>query len=148
MFELAKEKCLSETIISKKDAVQYFNEKGDEYKLELLEGLEDGQITFYTQGQFNDLCRGPHIPTLPISKRSNLMSLAGALLAGDEKRKQLTVFMVSLFPKQKIDVILFRTPVVQKRDHRKPWLRAGTIMFSEKVGQRIASSGFPKGTTS
>ena len=76
--------------ISKTDAIAYFTEKGDEYKLELLEGLSDGSITFYSQGNFTDLCKGPHIPQTGFIKSVKLLSVAGAYWRGDEKRKQMT----------------------------------------------------------
>ncbi|MGB2734500.1 MAG: TGS domain-containing protein, partial [Saprospiraceae bacterium] len=87
--------------ISKADAIAYFKEKNDEYKLELLEDLEDGQITFYSQGNFTDLCRGPHIPDTGFIKAVKLTALAGAYWRGDEKRKQLTRIYGITFPKQK-----------------------------------------------
>ncbi len=98
MLALAKDK--NEFVrndMSKADAVAYFTEKGDEYKLELIDGLEDGTITLYTQGNFTDLCRGPHIPNTGVIKAVKMLSVAGAYWRGDEKRKQLTDFMESLF---------------------------------------------------
>ena len=100
IMELAKLK--SEFIrkeVSKKDAVAYFQEKGDEYKLDLLEGLEDGSITFYEQGNFTDLCRGPHIPNTGFIKAVKLTNIAGAYWRGDEKRKMLTRIYGVTFPK-------------------------------------------------
>src|SRR5690606_24214467 len=102
MLELAKQK--NEYIrkaVSKKEAIEYFGNKGDEYKLDLLEGLEDGSITFYSQGNFVDLCRGPHIPNTGFIKAVKLMNVAGAYWRGDEKRKQLTRIYAVTFPKQK-----------------------------------------------
>ena len=147
MLELAKEKNVYQRqSISKKDAVQYFNEKGDEYKLELLEGLEDGQITFYTQGQFTDLCRGPHIPDTSYIKAVKLMSLAGAYWRGDEKRKQLTRIYGITFPKQKeLTEYLELLEEAKKRDHRKLGAELELFMFSEKVGQGLPI-WLPKGT--
>src|SRR6202022_1361477 len=87
--------------IAKADAIKYFAAKGDEYKLDLLQGLQDGNITFYTQGDFTDLCRGPHIPNTGFIKAVKLTNIAGAYWKGDEKNKQLTrVYGVS-FPSQK-----------------------------------------------
>ena len=100
ILELARQKEVFERkAISKADAVAYFNEKGDEYKLDLLEGLEDGKITFYTQGAFTDLCRGPHIPNTGFVKAVKLMNVAGAYWRGDETRKQLTRIYGVTFPK-------------------------------------------------
>jgi len=87
--------------ISKKDAVQYFTLKNDEYKLELLEGLSDGDITFYSQGNFTDLCKGPHIPSTSFIKAVKVLSVAGAYWRGDEKRKQMTRIYAITFPKAK-----------------------------------------------
>jgi threonyl-tRNA synthetase len=87
--------------VSKADAIKYFTEKGDEYKLELIEGLNDGEITFYSQGNFTDLCRGPHIPDTSFIKAAKVLSVAGAYWRGDEKRKQLTRLYAITFPKQK-----------------------------------------------
>lgn len=91
IIELAKQKeVFVRESVSKSDAVKYFTEKGDEYKLDLIDGLEDGKITFYTQGQFTDLCRGPHIPNTGFIKAVKLMNVAGAYWRGDETKKQLT----------------------------------------------------------
>ena len=101
MLELAKTK--SEYIrkeISKSEAIQYFTEKGDPYKLELIEALQDGEITFYTQGNFTDLCRGPHIPHTGFIKAAKLLNVAGAYWRGDEKNKMLTRVYAITFPKQ------------------------------------------------
>ena len=101
MKELAKERnSFVRQEISKSDAIAYFTEKADPYKLELLEGLEDGTITFYTQGNFTDLCRGPHIPDTGFIKAVKLTSIAGAYWKGDEKNKQLTRIYGITFPKQ------------------------------------------------
>ena len=106
--------------ISKNDAIKYFEEKGDEYKLDLLSGLEDGNITFYTQGQFTDLCRGPHIPTTGLIKGIKLTSIAGAYWKGDEKNKMLTRIYGITFPNQKeLDKYLVFLEEAKKRDHRK-----------------------------
>ena len=102
MIELARQKNTFERIaISKKEAVSYFQEKEDEYKLELLEELEDGEITFYKQGEFTDLCRGPHIPHTGHIKALKLLKTAGAYWRGDEKNKQLTRIYGISFPKNK-----------------------------------------------
>ncbi|HEY0894932.1 MAG TPA: TGS domain-containing protein, partial [Sphingobacteriaceae bacterium] len=100
MIELAKAK--SEYVrqpVSKEEAVRYFTEKGDEYKLDLIRDLPDGSITFYTQGNFTDLCRGPHIPNTGFIKAVKLMNVAGAYWRGDESRKQLTRIYGVTFPK-------------------------------------------------
>lgn len=121
--------------ISKSDAIAYFEEKGDEYKLELLEGLDDGSITFYNQGNFTDLCRGPHIPNTGSIKAIKLMSLAGAYWRGDETRKQMTRIYAVSFPKQKeLTQYLEMLEEAKKRDHRKLGQELELFMFSEKVG--------------
>jgi len=121
--------------ISKSDAIAYFEEKGDEYKLELLEGLDDGSITFYNQGNFTDLCRGPHIPNTGRIKAIKLMSLAGAYWRGDETRKQMTRIYAVTFPKQKeLTQYLEMLEEAKKRDHRKLGQELELFMFSEKVG--------------
>lgn len=121
--------------ISKKDAVSYFFEKGDEYKLDLLHNLNDGEITFYTQGEFTDLCRGPHIPHTGLIKAIKLTSVAGAYWKGDEKNKQLTrVYGVS-FPNQKeLDEHLLMLEEAKKRDHRKLGKELGIFTFDDDVG--------------
>jgi len=102
MLELARQKNeFLRKLISKQDAVKYFDEKGDEYKLELIENLKDGEITFYTQGNFTDLCKGPHIPNTGFIKAVKILNIAGAYWRGDEKRKQLTRLYGISFPKQK-----------------------------------------------
>jgi len=136
MKELASKKLTFERKeVSKADAIQYFTEKGDEYKLELLEGLPDGEITFYTQGNFTDLCRGPHIPDTSFIKASKVMSVAGAYWRGDEKRKQLTRLYAITFPKQKeLDEYLVLLEEAKKRDHRKLGKEMDLFTFSERVG--------------
>lgn len=121
--------------ISKPDAVKYFSEKGDEYKLDLLQNLEDGGITFYTQGGFTDLCRGPHIPNTGFIKAFKLTSIAGAYWKGDEKNKQLTrVYGVS-FPNQKeLDEYLLMLEEAKKRDHRKLGKELGIYTTNDDVG--------------
>ncbi|MBK8339479.1 MAG: threonine--tRNA ligase [Flavobacteriales bacterium] len=121
--------------VSKADAITYFTEKGDEYKLELIEGLLDGQITFYTQGNFTDLCRGPHIPDTSGIKAMKVLSLAGAYWRGDEKRKQLTRLYAITFPKQKeLEEYLALLEEAKKRDHRKLGKELDLFTFSERVG--------------
>src|ERR1700712_4177892 len=136
MTELAKNNSVYQRKeVSKKDAVQYFTEKGDEYKLELLEGLNDGEITFYTQGNFTDLCRGPHIPNTGFIKAVKLTSIAGAYWRGDEKRKMLTRIYGVTFPNQKeLDEYILLLEEAKKRDHRKLGKELELFTFSEKVG--------------
>jgi threonyl-tRNA synthetase len=121
--------------ISKNDAVKYFTEKNDEYKLDLLQGLKDGEITFYTQGNFTDLCRGPHIPETGLIKALKLTNVAGAYWKGDEKNKMLTrVYGVS-FPNQKeLDEYLNMLEEAKKRDHRKLGKEMGIFTFDDQVG--------------
>ncbi|MFT7281983.1 MAG: threonyl-tRNA synthetase, partial [Cyclobacteriaceae bacterium] len=121
MLELARTKNIFDRKeISKPDAIKYFEEKGDEYKLELLEGLSDGEITFYTQGNFTDLCRGPHIPHTGFIKAVKILSIAGAYWRGDEKRKQLTRLYGITFLKQKeLKEHLELLEEAKRRDHRK-----------------------------
>ncbi|MEO8820237.1 MAG: threonine--tRNA ligase [Ginsengibacter sp.] len=121
--------------ISKADAVKYFEEKGDEYKLDLLSKLEDGNITFYSQGNFTDLCRGPHIPSTGFIKGIKLTSIAGAYWKGDEKNKMLTRIYGVTFPNQKeLDEYLVFLEEAKKRDHRKIGKELELFTFSEKVG--------------
>ncbi len=121
--------------VSKSEAVAYFTGKGDEYKLELIDGLTDGEITFYQQGTFVDLCRGPHIPDTSSIKAMKVMSVAGAYWRGDEKRKQLTRIYAITFPKQKeLDEYLVLLEEAKKRDHRKLGKELDLFTFSEKVG--------------
>lgn len=124
--------------ISKADAIEYFTEKGDEYKLELIDGLNDGDITFYTQGNFTDLCRGPHIPHTGYIKAIKLMSIAGAYWRGDENRQQLTRIYGITFPKQKeLTEYLEMLEEAKKRDHRKLGKELGLFTFSQRVGQGL-----------
>jgi len=121
--------------ISKADAIKYFEEKGDEYKLDLLSGLEDGSITFYTQGEFTDLCRGPHIPSTGSIKGIKLTGIAGAYWKGDERNKMLTRIYGVTFPSQKeLDEYLVFLEEAKKRDHRKLGKELELFTFSEKVG--------------
>jgi threonyl-tRNA synthetase len=136
MAELARQ---NETFrrkeISKADAIRYFSEKGDEYKLDLLENLQDGNITFYTQGNFTDLCRGPHIPHTGFIKAVRLTNIAGAYWKGDEKNKQLTRIYGVTFPSQKeLDEYLALLEEAKKRDHRKLGKELGIFTFDEQVG--------------
>jgi len=132
--------------VSKSDAISYFTQKADEYKLELLEGLQDGNITFYTQGNFTDLCRGPHIPDTSSIKAVKLTNLAGAYWRGDEKRKQMTRIYGITFPKAKeLTEYLELIEEAKKRDHRKLGAELELFMFSEKVGQGLPM-WLPKGT--
>ena len=136
MAELSKKN--SEFIrksVSKQDAINYFTEKGDEYKLDLLQGLTDGEITFYTQGDFTDLCRGPHIPHTGLIKAIKLTSVAGAYWKGDEKNKQLTRIYGVSFPSQKeLDEHLQMLEEAKKRDHRKLGKELGIFTFDDDVG--------------
>ncbi len=147
VLELAREKAtFIRTEVSKADAIKYFTEKGDEYKLELIDGLEDGQITFYQQGNFTDLCKGPHIPSTETIKAMKITNLAGAYWRGDDKRKQLTRVYAITFPKQKeLDEYLHMIEEAKKRDHRKLGQELELFMFSEKVGQGLPI-WLPKGT--
>ncbi len=121
--------------ISKNDAIEYFKGKGDEYKLDLLEGLNDGEITFYTQGGFTDLCRGPHIPHTSHIKAIKLLSIAGAYWKGDEKNKQLTRIYGVTFPKQEqLDEHLVMLEEAKKRDHRKLGKELELFTFDDDVG--------------
>jgi threonyl-tRNA synthetase len=139
IMELAKAK--SEFIrkeISKTDAINYFQAKGDEYKLDLLESLTDGQITFYEQGNFTDLCRGPHIPNTGFVKAVKLMSVAGAYWRGNEKNKQLTRIYAVTFPKlSELTAYLELLEEAKKRDHRKLGKELELFAFSEKVGMGL-----------
>ena len=132
--------------ISKKDAVQYFTLKNDEYTLELLEGLSDGDITFYSQGNFTDLCKGPHIPSTSFIKAVKVLSVAGAYWRGDEKRKQMTRIYAITFPKAKeLEEYLTLLEESKKRDHRKLGKELELFAFSEKVGLGLPL-WLPKGT--
>jgi threonyl-tRNA synthetase len=139
MLELARQK--NEYVrksISKADAIAYFEDKGDPYKIDLLENLADGTITFYTQGGFTDLCRGPHIPNTSFIKAAKLMNVAGAYWRGDEKNKQLTRIYAITFPKQKeLEEYLTLLEEAKKRDHRKLGKELELFAFSEKVGQGL-----------
>jgi threonyl-tRNA synthetase len=124
--------------VSKKEALEYFKQKDDEYKLELIDGLEDGEITFYKQGGFVDLCRGPHIPSTKYIKAVKLLSIAGAYWRGDESKKQLTRIYGITFPKQEeLDHHLQMLEEAKKRDHRKLGKELGLFMFSQNVGSGL-----------
>lgn len=139
MIELARQKneYLREEI-SKANAHQFFEEKGDEYKLDLIKDLQDGTITFYKQGNFTDLCRGPHIPNTGFIKAIKLLNVAGAYWRGDESRKQLTRIYGITFPKQKeLTEYLHMLEEAKKRDHRKLGKELDLFAFSEKVGMGL-----------
>jgi threonyl-tRNA synthetase len=136
MTELARQNEVFERKeIGKADAVSYFEKKGDEYKLDLLQNLKDGEITFYTQGHFTDLCRGPHIPNTGFIKAIKLTNIAGAYWKGDEKNKQLTRIYGVTFPAQKeLDEYLLMLEEAKKRDHRKLGKELGIFTFDDEVG--------------
>jgi threonyl-tRNA synthetase len=124
--------------ISKADAIAFFTEKGDEYKLDLLKDLTDGTITLYEQGKFTDLCRGPHIPHTGFIKAAKVMSIAGAYWRGDESKKQLTRIYGITFPKDKeLKEYLVLLEEAKKRDHRKLGKELELFTFSEKVGMGL-----------
>jgi threonyl-tRNA synthetase len=139
MKELAKTNSVYQRAdVAKDKAIEYFTEKGDQYKLELLEGLADGTITFYTQGNFTDLCRGPHIPSTGAIKAVKLTNIAGAYWRGSEKNKMLTRIYGITFPQQKeLEEYLALIEEAKKRDHRKLGKELGLFTFSEKVGSGL-----------
>ena len=147
MVELAKtNNAFVRSDVSKKEAIEYFTKKGDEYKLELIDGLADGSITFYKQGNFVDLCRGPHIPTTGPIKAIKLLSVAGAYWRGNEKNKMLKRIYGITFPKQKeLEEYLHMLEEAKKRDHRKLGKELELFAFSEKVGMGLPL-WLPKGT--
>jgi len=147
MVELARQKnAYIREEISRQDAINYYENKGDEYKLDLLERLEDGTITFYKQGQFTDLCRGPHIPHTGFVKAVKLLNIAGAYWRGDEKNKMLTRIYGITFPKAKeLKEYLEMLEEAKKRDHRKLGKELELFTFSEKVGMGLPL-WLPKGT--
>lgn len=136
MQELARKKqVFVRKEVTKSDAEKFFTTKGDEYKLELISDLTDGEITLYESGEFTDLCRGPHIPTTGFIKAIKLLSIAGAYWRGDEKRKQLTRIYGITFPKKKeLDEYLVMLEEAKKRDHRKLGKELELFTFSKKVG--------------
>jgi threonyl-tRNA synthetase len=139
MLELAREKSpFIRNSMSKEDAISYFKEKGDEYKLDLLDRLEDGTITTYTQGNFTDLCRGPHIPHTGFVKAAKITAIAGAYWKGDANNKQLTRVYAITFPKQKeLTAYLEMVEQAKARDHRKLGKELDLFHFSERVGQGL-----------
>ncbi len=147
MLELAKQKeIFDRKAVSKADALAYFEDKGDEYKLDLIKDLEDGKITFYSQGNFTDLCRGPHIPHTGFIKAVKLTNVAGAYWRGDETRKQLTRIYGVTFPKaSELTEYLKFIEEAKKRDHRKLGKELELFAFSEKVGMGLPL-WLPKGT--
>ncbi len=136
MKELAKKKStFNRSEVTKAEALAFFEEKGDEYKLDLIKDLEDGTITFYKVGEFTDLCRGPHIPHTGFVKAIKVLSTSGAYWRGDETRKQLTRIYGVTYPKQKeLTEYLEFLEEAKKRDHRKLGKELGLFTFSEKVG--------------
>jgi len=147
MVELAARKeLIVRTDVSKVDALKKFEEKGDEYKVELISDLADGTITLYSQGNFTDLCRGPHLPNTGEIKAIKLLSVAGAYWRGDEKRKMLTRIYGITFPKKKmLDEYLVLLEEAKKRDHRKIGKELELFMFSEMVGKGLPM-WLPRGT--
>ena len=139
MLELAREKqTFNRKEVSKTEAIQYFTDKDDEYKIELINDLEDGTITFYESGTFTDLCRGPHLPDTSVIKAVKLLNIAGAYWRGDENRKQLTRIYGITFPKQKeLTEYLILLEEAKKRDHRKLGKELELFTFSQKVGQGL-----------
>lgn len=132
--------------VPKAEAIAHFTEKGDEYKLDLLSNLNDGEITFYTQGNFTDLCRGPHIPGTGIIKAIKLTNIAGAYWKGDEKNKMLTRVYGITFPSQKeLDEHLAMLEEAKKRDHRKLGKELGIYTMDDDVGQGLIM-WMPNGT--
>ena len=147
IIELAREKNpFIRKEITKKEAIDFFKAKNNPYKLELLNELEDGTITFYNQGNFTDLCRGPHIPNTGYIKAVKLLSIAGAYWRGNENNKQLTRIYGITFEKQKdLNIFLEKLEEAKKRDHRKLGKELELFTFSEKVGQGLPL-WLPKGT--
>ena len=139
MLELAKQENRFERVeVSKAEAISFFTEKGDPYKLELIDGLEDGSITFYKQGNFTDLCRGPHLPDTGKIKAVKLLNTAGAYWRGNEKNKQLTRIYAVTFPSSKeLKEHLEKLEEAKKRDHRKLGKELELFTFSEKVGMGL-----------
>ena len=146
MIELSRNKeALVRSEVSKADALKTFTEKGDQYKVELITDLEDGTISFYTNGAFTDLCRGPHIPNTGYIKAIKLTSIAGAYWRGNEKNKMLTrIYGVSFPKKSMLDEHLAMLEEAKKRDHRKLGKDLELFMFSQRVGQGLPM-WLPKG---
>jgi len=136
MLELARQKnAFVRKDVSKSDAISYFTEKGDQYKLELINDLQDGEITFYTQGNFTDLCRGPHIPDTGFIKAVKLLNIAGAYWRGNENNPMLTRIYGITFPKQaELDAYLVLLEEAKKRDHRKLGKELELFTFDDEVG--------------
>lgn len=139
MIELARKSApFQRQDMAKEQAIAYFEQKGDPYKIELLQELEDGKITFYSQGNFTDLCKGPHIPHTGYIKAVKLMSIAGAYWRGDENNKQLTRIYAVTFPKDKeLKEYLYLLEEAKKRDHRKLGKELELFTFSDQVGQGL-----------
>ena len=139
MLELARTKeAVVRTEVAKAEALRTFTEKGDQYKVELIEALEDGTISFYTNGAFTDLCRGPHLPNTGLIKAINLTSVAGAYWRGDEKRQMLTrIYGISFPKKSMLDEYLAMMEEAKKRDHRKLGKELELFAFSQRVGQGL-----------
>lgn len=139
MMEFARQKQeFKRRNVSKDDALEYFRRKGDEYKVELINDLEDGSITFYESGQFTDLCRGPHLPNTSPIKAVKLLSTAGAYWRGDEKRKMLTRIYGITFPKaEMLAEFLNMLEEAKKRDHRKIGKELDLFHFSARVGNGL-----------
>ena len=139
MTELARSKEeVVRTEVAKDEALRTFTEKGDQYKVELIEALEDGTISFYTNGAFTDLCRGPHLPNTGIIKAIKLTSIAGAYWRGDEKRQMLTrIYGISFPKKSMLDEYLVMMEEAKKRDHRKLGKELELFAFSQRVGQGL-----------
>jgi threonyl-tRNA synthetase len=139
MVELAREKqAYQRRSVTKAEALSYFTTKNDEYKVELITDLQDGEITFYETGKFTDLCRGPHLPDTSPIKAVKLLNIAGAYWRGDEKRKMLTRIYGITFPKQKeLDEYLVLLEEAKKRDHRKLGKELELFTFSQRVGQGL-----------
>ncbi|MEO7531900.1 MAG: TGS domain-containing protein, partial [Sediminibacterium sp.] len=139
MNELAKQaNSYTRKEIAKADAIKYFSDKGDEYKLDLLQNLEDGGITLYTQGGFTDLCRGPHIPNTGFIKAIKLTNISGAYWKGDEKNKMLTRVYGVTFPNAKeLDEYVLMLEEAKKRDHRKLGKELGIYTMNDDIGQGL-----------
>ncbi len=139
MLELARQKNpFQRSEVAKDEALAFYTEKGDEYKIDLIQGLEDGTITFYKHGDFTDLCRGPHLPNTELIKAVKILSVAGAYFKGDEKNKQLVRIYGVSFPKQKLlEEYLHNLEEAKKRDHRKLGKELDLFTFSQNVGQGL-----------
>ena len=143
---IARKEEIKREDISKSDALKFFGDKDENYKIELIDELEDGTITTYTQGDFTDLCRGPHLPNTSYIKSVKILTAAGAYWRGDENRRQLTRLYGITFPKKKqLDEYLVMLEEAKKRDHRKIGKELGLFAFSQKVGAGLPL-WLPKGT--